>query len=118
MGITRTEDRILSSAMILFVEQGYYATSVPDIVKHSKTSTGAVYHHFGSKTELARQLHQQVVSGFMESATTKVLATSGARTQTPIGCPTCSTRDDDIVPAPLYALTDEATDAIWPGLSA
>lgn len=72
-------DRILMSAIRLFVDQGYHVTTIPDIVADSKTSIGAVYHHFGSKEELARQLHQQVVAGFMRRAEATVLTLTGAR---------------------------------------
>lgn len=72
-------DRILGAAMHLFVDQGYHVTTIPDIVRESGTSIGAVYHHFGSKEQLARELHQQVIAEFMRFADDEVLSQSTAR---------------------------------------
>lgn len=72
-------DRILASAIRLFVDQGYHVTTIPDIVANSKTSIGAVYHHFGSKEDLARQLHQQVIQEFMRRAEDSVLVLTSAK---------------------------------------
>jgi len=60
--------------MHLFVDQGYYVTTIPDIVAASSTSIGAVYHHFSGKEDLARQLHQQVIAEFMQHAYAEVLS--------------------------------------------
>lgn len=67
-------DRILDAAMRLFVDRGYHVTTVPDIVKASGTSIGAVYHHFEGKEQLARELHQQVVAEFMSLVSAEVLS--------------------------------------------
>ncbi len=71
-------DRILASAIRLFVDQGYHVTTIPNIVADSQTSIGAVYHHFSGKEELARQLHQQVVAEFMRRAEESVLVKTTA----------------------------------------
>jgi AcrR family transcriptional regulator len=71
--------RILASAIQLFVDQGYHVTTIPDIVASSKTSIGAVYHHFSSKEELARELHQQVIQEFMRQAEESVLPLASAK---------------------------------------
>ncbi len=72
-------DRILSAALTLFVEKSFHSTSIPDIVAASGTSIGAVYHHFGSKDELAHVLHRQLVDEFVEMSTEKVLSLPTAR---------------------------------------
>ncbi|HEX3032709.1 MAG TPA: TetR/AcrR family transcriptional regulator [Bacillota bacterium] len=59
-------EKIFKAAQRLFVEKGYHSTSVPEIVKEAQVSTGAVYHHFNSKEELARAIHQQAVQEFIE----------------------------------------------------
>ncbi|MBN2404981.1 MAG: TetR/AcrR family transcriptional regulator [Coriobacteriia bacterium] len=73
-------DRILDAAMRLFVDKGYHPTTIPDIVKASGTSIGAVYHHFEGKEDLARQLHQQVIAEFMGFVGAEVLNGSNAET--------------------------------------
>ena len=37
---------ILDAATHLFVEKGYDATSLQDIINETKLSKGAIYHHF------------------------------------------------------------------------
>ncbi len=52
---------ILKKAMKLFVLKGYYNTSLRDIAKESKISTGAIYHHFASKEAIAVELFNETV---------------------------------------------------------
>ncbi|HSE03792.1 MAG TPA: TetR/AcrR family transcriptional regulator [Methylomirabilota bacterium] len=47
-----TRDRILQAALEIFAEKGYHRALVDDIVRASRTSKGAVYHHFPSKEAL------------------------------------------------------------------
>ena len=58
---------VLKAAIHLFTEQGYFNTSVPDIVKKSGVSTGSIYHHFGDKTGIAKALFEMLVKR-MENA--------------------------------------------------
>lgn len=59
-------DRIFHTAQKLFVEKGYHNTSIPDVVKEAGVSTGAVYHHFSSKEELAREIHKSAVEQYLD----------------------------------------------------
>lgn len=43
---------ILDQALELFVQKGYAATSMEDIVKHTGVSKGSIYYHFSSKDDL------------------------------------------------------------------
>ena len=58
--------RVFDSARKLFVEKGYYRVSIPDIVRHSGVSTGAIYNLFGSKENLAKILHKRTLGDFNE----------------------------------------------------
>lgn len=58
-------EKILNFAQRLFVEKGYHRVSIPNIVEASGVSTGAIYNLFGSKENIARTLHQQLVDSFM-----------------------------------------------------
>ena len=49
-----TYERIVLAATELFVENGYYNTSVQDIVDKVGLSKGAIYHHFESKEEILK----------------------------------------------------------------
>lgn len=44
-----TRDRILDAALSVFAGKGYHRATVDDIVHASRTSKGAVYHHFPNK---------------------------------------------------------------------
>ncbi len=46
------KEKILDIAFHLFLEKGYEATSISDIVSKSNLSKGAVYHHFKDKDAL------------------------------------------------------------------
>lgn len=58
-------EKIFKAAQRLFVEKGYHNTSIPEIVKEAGVSTGAVYHYFSSKEDLAKAIHQQAVQEFL-----------------------------------------------------
>src|SRR5262245_66546122 len=47
-----TRDKILQAAREVFAEKGYHRALVDDIVRASRTSKGAVYHHFPNKEAL------------------------------------------------------------------
>lgn len=59
-------DRVLDTALRLFAERGYFATSVHDIGRQAKVSIGSIYHHFGDKEGIAQALVSQL-SEHMES---------------------------------------------------
>jgi AcrR family transcriptional regulator len=48
-------ERMARSAVVLFGERGFSATGLRDVVAHSDTPRGSIYHHFpDGKAELAR----------------------------------------------------------------
>ncbi len=58
---------VLEAAIQLFTKQGYFNTSVPDIVRESGVSTGSIYHHFGDKEGIAKALFEMLITR-MENA--------------------------------------------------
>ncbi|WP_136797587.1 MULTISPECIES: TetR/AcrR family transcriptional regulator [Desulfosediminicola] len=67
----KTQERrglILSTALRLFFERGYFNTSVHDIQKEAGVSIGSIYHHFGNKESIAKELFQEI-----ETSMTRVL---------------------------------------------
>ena len=54
-------DEVLAAALELFTTRGYFNTSVQDIQRAAGVSTGFIYHHFGSKEELARALFHGLI---------------------------------------------------------
>ena len=59
-------DIILRCARKLFLEKGFHAVSIPDIVKTSGVSVGAIYLHFGNKEKLATAVYQQTSKEFLD----------------------------------------------------
>jgi TetR/AcrR family transcriptional repressor of nem operon len=58
----QTRERILSVAERLMTDQGYSATSVDQVIAEARSSKGAFFHHFSSKTDLAVQLVERYVA--------------------------------------------------------
>lgn len=67
-----TKQNLLAAGLEVFSRKGYSATRVEDIAKQANVTTGAIYHHFGGKSELyvalvekgdakTNQLAQQVI---------------------------------------------------------
>jgi len=54
--ISQSKKKVLNSALTLFVEKGFFNTSIPDLVRHSGVSTGSIYHAFKDKETLAEEL--------------------------------------------------------------
>ncbi|HEY8467508.1 MAG TPA: helix-turn-helix domain-containing protein [Solirubrobacterales bacterium] len=67
-----TQDALLASARALFAERGYAEVGVAELARGAGVTTGAVYHHFGSKEGLFRALleaiHAEVAERIAEAA--------------------------------------------------
>jgi len=57
-----TRKHIISVASIMFLEKGYYATSIRDIIQTAEISKGAFYHHFASKLDL----YKTIINDFLD----------------------------------------------------
>ena len=67
----KTREKILASALALFVKNGYERTTFNDVAARLKMTKGAVYWHFNSKEALLVALVEQAYAKFakrMESA--------------------------------------------------
>lgn len=54
--------QLLASGVELFERRGYAATSVQAIVEHAGLTKGAFYHHFSSKEDLLRHVHDEFIT--------------------------------------------------------
>lgn len=59
-------EKILFSAMHLFVSKGYRGTSILDVVERAHVSKTTFYHFFRSKEELLAQLFGQLADEFLQ----------------------------------------------------
>src|SRR5918995_35427 len=82
MPSTRQGD-ILEAALDSFTRKGVAATTVEDVRRRSGASVGSIYHHFGSKEELAASLHVDAVrryqEGFLETLEAEQDAETGVK---------------------------------------
>ena len=58
--VMQTRAALVTAARTLFGEQGFAATSVEDIAREAGVTTGALYHHFSTKTELFETVFEQI----------------------------------------------------------
>lgn len=63
----RKRDFILDKAKELFIQRGYAATSMDELVRHIGVSKGSIYYHFKSKEELFIQLLARQNRQWMEA---------------------------------------------------
>ena len=52
--------RLLAAALARFESEGFAAASVTDIARDAGATTGALYHHFGSKPELFATIREEM----------------------------------------------------------
>lgn len=72
---------IIHGALECFISTGIAETSISDICKQSQSSTGSVYHHFGSKEQLAAAVYIEGIidyqAGFVRTLESSTDAKSG-----------------------------------------
>ena len=70
--VLQTRAALVTAGRQLFGQQGYAATSVDDIARRARVTTGALYHHFATKTALFEavfeQLHQEMLLASVRAA--------------------------------------------------
>ena len=62
----RTRERIFGSALGLFAEKGYGATTMRDVAKEAGASLGLAYRYYASKEELVLALYLRLADEFTE----------------------------------------------------
>jgi AcrR family transcriptional regulator len=73
-----TRDRILQAALQVFAQKGYHRALVDDIVQASRTSKGAVYHHFPNKEALFLALVDDFSARLAEAIAEAITGAHGA----------------------------------------
>jgi TetR/AcrR family transcriptional regulator, fatty acid metabolism regulator protein len=73
-----TRDKILQAALEVFAEKGYHRALVDDIVRASRTSKGAVYHHFPNKEALFLALVDEFSARLAEAVAGAIADAHGA----------------------------------------
>src|SRR5262245_6135434 len=82
-----TRALLVKTARRLFAQHGYAETSLEDIRTKTKLTRGALYHHFpDGKSDLFREVFEQVESQLAESLALAALAAPDAWGQLVAGC--------------------------------
>lgn len=55
------EARIIASAVALFAEQGFDATTVQQVVDRAEVTKGALYHYFDAKDDLLYEIYHSLI---------------------------------------------------------
>lgn len=58
------QERILEAALDLFLEKGFGATTLDQILERSNASVGSFYHHFQSKVDVAAALYLETLESY------------------------------------------------------
>lgn len=58
-----TAERLLDAAMRLFMEKGYFSTSVADILREASANSGSLYHAFPTKQDVLLAVLERYRSG-------------------------------------------------------
>jgi AcrR family transcriptional regulator len=70
--VAQTRAALVEAGRDLFGRQGYTATSVEDLAREAGVTTGALYHHFPTKTALFEtvfeQVHTRLLTGSADAA--------------------------------------------------
>jgi len=64
--VTDKRDAIMSAALELFVERGFFGTAVPEIADKAGVGAGTIYRYFESKEALVNALYRQEKQRFAE----------------------------------------------------
>jgi len=72
-------DQVIRAARRLFVKKGFYAVPIPEIVKESGVSVGAIYLHFGNKENLAAAIYKKTLDDFLEQYNQRLLGQESTR---------------------------------------
>ncbi|MBT2582844.1 TetR/AcrR family transcriptional regulator [Planococcus sp. ISL-109] len=78
---TSKRDAIIHSALTLFAERGYDATTIPMIATDAKVGAGTIYRYFENKEVLVNTLFQHYVTLFREALEKDYPKESGIREQ-------------------------------------
>jgi AcrR family transcriptional regulator len=72
--VAQTRAALVEAGWTLFARQGYAATSVEDLASEARVTTGALYHHFSTKTALFEtvfeRVHTELLTGSADAAST------------------------------------------------
>jgi AcrR family transcriptional regulator len=76
--VAQTRAALVAAGRQLFGTSGYAATSVEDIAKAARVTTGALYHHFPTKAAVFEAVFEQVHADLMAASVAAAAGTTNA----------------------------------------
>ena len=67
--VAQTRGALVRAGRRLFGDNGFKATSVDDLAREARVTTGALYHHFPTKSDLFEAVFEQAHTDLMAEAT-------------------------------------------------
>src|SRR5215218_7060830 len=67
--VAQTRAALIAAGRRLFGENGFRGTSVEDLAREARVTTGALYHHFPTKTALFEAVFEQAHMDMMSAST-------------------------------------------------
>ncbi|MET0698122.1 MAG: TetR/AcrR family transcriptional regulator [Mycobacterium sp.] len=67
--VVQTREALVRAGRLLFGDNGFKATSVEDLAREARLTTGALYHHFPTKTKLFEAVFEQAHTDLLQSST-------------------------------------------------
>ena len=80
-----TREAIMNVARELFAERGFAATPTEEIVQRAGVTRGALYHHFGSKKGLFREVYEELEAAFVQAVAERVQEEPDAQRRLQVG---------------------------------
>jgi AcrR family transcriptional regulator len=71
--VVQTKEALVRAGRLLFGDKGFKATSVEDLAREARLTTGALYHHFPTKTVLFEAVFEQAHTELMDAATSAAM---------------------------------------------
>jgi AcrR family transcriptional regulator len=72
--VAQTRAALVAAGRRLFGDAGFAATSVDDIATEARVTTGALYHHFTTKTSLFESVFEQIHAELLDESAAAALA--------------------------------------------
>jgi AcrR family transcriptional regulator len=72
--VAQTRTALLSAGRRLFGERGFAATSVEDVAHEARVTTGALYHHFPTKTVLFESVFEEIHAELLNDSASAALS--------------------------------------------
>src|ERR1700742_2976241 len=66
--VAQTRAALITAGRALFGTKGFAATSVDDLAREARVTTGALYHHFPNKTKLFEAVFEQAHTELMQAS--------------------------------------------------